>query len=143
MKRFQTALTLVLFVGLWAPASMARAAAPLFSDKSLETAVREELKKGEKEELKEDDLKNIYFLRAKNKKIANLAGLEKCLNVELIDLEGNEIADLKPLTGLVNVQSLDLANNKIADWPRWPRWSNCSTSSSTATRSRTCSPSRI
>ena len=89
MKRLQSTFVLAFFAAVFALGSAARAAGPLFPDKTLEAAVREELKKGDKDELKEDDLKNIYFLRAKSRKIANLAGLEKCINVELIDLAGN------------------------------------------------------
>ncbi len=52
MKRLQSTFVLALFAALLARGTAARAAAPLFPDKSLESAVREELKKGDKEELK-------------------------------------------------------------------------------------------
>src|SRR5579872_6168506 len=91
MKLFQTTLAVAILAGLAAQTASALAAGPLFPDKNLEAAIREELKKGDKESLKEDDLKNIYFVHAKGKKIANLAGLEKCINVESIDLARNEI----------------------------------------------------
>ena len=95
---------------------------PLFPDKALEGAVREELKKGDKEELKEDDLKNLYFLRAKSKKIASLAGLEKCTNVELIDLAGNAIADLKPSRTWSTSNRSTCRRTRSSTWPPWPRW---------------------
>lgn len=91
------------------------AAADLFPDKALLAAVRDGLKKGEKDELKEEDLKNLYFLMGSGKKIADLTGLEKCVNLASIELAKNEIVDLKPLAGLKNVQTLDLASNKIVD----------------------------
>ena len=83
MKRRDILLAMTVFALVSTRGLCARAAAPLFADKNLETAVREELKKAEKEELKEDDLKNVYFLRAKGKKIANLAGLDLALNYPL------------------------------------------------------------
>ncbi len=115
MKSLPSILLLAFFAALFCRETTARAAASLFPDKGLEAIVREELKKGDKEELKEDDLKNIYFLRGKGKKIANLAGIEKCVNVESVELGDNAIADLKPLAGLVNVQLLDLSQNAIVD----------------------------
>src|SRR5690606_3747833 len=81
-----------------------QAAEPLFPDKVLEAAVREELKKTEKDELKVEDVKNgIYFLQFTGdakRKITNLSGLEKCVNLHLLALPGNDIADLKPIAGL-------------------------------------------
>src|SRR3954463_13441242 len=111
MRSFSTVLVMSLFVGV-AP-SWSRAAGPLIPDKMLEAAVREDLKKGEKEELKEDDLKNLYFLNGKGKKIASLAGLEQCVNLASIDRAENAIQALKPLKPLINVQSLVLSRNKI------------------------------
>jgi internalin A len=89
--------------------------APLFPDKQLEATIREELKKGEKEDLKEDELPNVYFVHGSHKKIKSLTGLEKCVNLASIDLADNELVDLKPLSGLVNVQTLDLSHNQITD----------------------------
>src|ERR1700693_2916088 len=97
------------------PAAAPPAPARLFSDKHLESAVREDLKKGEKEEIKEEDLKNLSFLHGDHKKIKSLSGLDKCVNLASIDLAGNEISDVKPLSGLVNVQTLDLNHNRIVD----------------------------
>ncbi len=104
------------------PAPEKKAPAPLFADKALEAAVREDLKKGEKEDLKEDDLSNLYFLHGANRKIKSLAGLEKCVNVESLELAGNEIVDLKPLSPLVNVQTLDLRGTRSAMSRLLPPW---------------------
>ena len=88
---------------------------PLVPDKNLETAIKAELKKKAEEPLKEEDLKNVYFLEAKKKEIVDLTGLEKCPNLALINLSGNKIVNVAPLAGLSNLQSLDLAKNQIAD----------------------------
>jgi hypothetical protein len=110
-----TVVQLIVAVLAGLQASSEAVAADLFPDKNLEAAIRAELKKKSEDELKQDDLKNVYFLKAHGKKIANLAGLEKCINLALIDLADNAIKDLKPLAGLKNVQSLTLSNNQIAD----------------------------
>ena len=89
----------------------------MFPDKNLEAALRTLVfeKKSNMEELTDDDLRKMSTFEAKGKKIQNLAGLEKCTNLLLIDLANNEISDLAPLRGLANLQSLNLAQNKIAD----------------------------
>ena len=91
--------------------------AVMFPDKNLEAALRALVfeKKNNTEELTDDDLRKISTLEAKGSKIQNLAGLEKCTNLLLLDLSNNEIADLAPIRGLARLQSLSLAQNKIAD----------------------------
>jgi internalin A len=114
------------FAGIWKAAVLAALFVPLglspafavvFPDKNLEAALRALVfeKKANMEELNEDDLRKISTLEAKGRKIQNLAGLEKCANLLLIDLSNNEISDLGPLRGLTSLQSLSLAQNKIAD----------------------------
>jgi Leucine-rich repeat (LRR) protein len=99
-----------------APVVAQKPAPQFFPDKNLEAVIREiTRKKTDKEEVKEDDLKTIYFLNGNGKKISNLAGLEKCINLADVKLVDNSISDLAPLAGLKNIQSLDLSKNKIAD----------------------------
>lgn len=88
-----------------------------FPDKNLEAALRALVfeKKSNAEELTEDDLRKISTLEAKGRGIQNLAGLEHCTNLLLLDVAGNEVSDLAPIKSLVNLQSLTLANNKITD----------------------------
>ncbi|HZN32801.1 MAG TPA: leucine-rich repeat domain-containing protein, partial [Pirellulaceae bacterium] len=88
----------------------------LFPDKNLEEAVRQEVfeKRGKKEPLVEADVLNISQVRGKGKKIANLAGLEKCKSLALLELDNNEISDLAPIKDLKLLQAVYLANNKIA-----------------------------
>ena len=85
----------------------------LFRDAALTAAVREELHLADDAELKPEDLRNVYFLRAPDAGVKRLDGLENCPNVALIDLSGNAIADVAPLAGLGALQSLDLAGNRI------------------------------
>jgi Leucine-rich repeat (LRR) protein len=93
------------------------AAADIFPDKNLETAVRALIfdKKDPAKELTDDDLKKVYVLEAKGKGIRDLRGLEKCTSLQLINFAKNEISDLTPLKDLKQLQSLDLSHNKITD----------------------------
>ena len=90
-------------------------AGDIFPDEALEAAIKAVLKKQGKDTIKAEDLKNVYQVTARVKGIKVLTGLDKCMNMALIDFAGNEIADLAPIAGLVNLQSLDVATNKIND----------------------------
>jgi uncharacterized protein (TIGR03067 family) len=85
-----------------------------FKDKNLETAVRGALHQPTGD-LTDSNLLNVYILEAPDKKISNLAGLEKCKNLALLKATKNQIVDVRPLKDLTNLQSLDLADNKISD----------------------------
>jgi Leucine-rich repeat (LRR) protein len=116
-----TDLASTLKIGTLAVALVAFAFQPaygvMFPDKNLEAALRALVfeKKANMDELNDDDLRKISTLEAKGRKIQNLAGLEKCTNLLLLDLSNNEITDLAPIKGLTSLQSLSLAHNKIAD----------------------------
>ena len=114
VRSMKRALLLAVFT-LLAPLAPAAWADDLFPDKNLEQVVRQQIfeKRGKTEPLVEADVQNVSILSGKGKKIANLAGLEKCKNLLAIDLENNEIADLEPLKGLTLVQQLNLAGNQI------------------------------
>lgn len=88
-----------------------------FADKNLETAVRAMIfdKKDPATELTDEDLKKVFILEAKGKQIGNLSGLEKCTNLQLINLAQNGVADITPIKDLANLQSLDLSQNKLTD----------------------------
>jgi internalin A len=85
-----------------------------FKDKNLEAAVRATLHLPTGD-LTDSNLINVYILEASDKKIANLAGLEKCKNLQSLKLTKNQISDLAPLKELTNLASLDLADNKIGE----------------------------
>ncbi len=115
---FRSLLTFVLFTlaASLAPPRAVRGDGP-FPDKNLETAIRGYLfdKKDPSKELSDDDLKKIFVLEAKGKGIKDLTGLDKCSNLELINLAQNELGELAPIKGLVNLQSLDLSHNHVSD----------------------------
>jgi Leucine-rich repeat (LRR) protein len=94
----------------------AAAAADFFPDDNLEAVIRDIVrKKSDKEELTEDDLKNVYILHAQGKGIKDLTGVEKCPNLAEVRLSKNEIEHVQPLSGALNCQSLDLEGNNIRD----------------------------
>ena len=86
----------------------------LLPDRALTEAVRRELHLKPDEELTAEGLRNLYFLRAKDAGITRLDGLEKAVNLALIDLGGNAVSNLGPLAPLATLQSLDLTGNEVA-----------------------------
>lgn len=89
----------------------------IFPDKNLEAVVRRYVfeKRNNAEPLTEKDVESISTIEGKKKGITNLAGLEKCRSLALLDLEGNEIADASPIKDLKFLQSLNLAGNKLKE----------------------------
>lgn len=110
---FRLAVAMIGF-GLLSPAFLVAEGLP---DKNLETAIRGVLfdKKDPSKPLTDEDFKNVYILEAKGKGIKDLNGLEKCTNLQLLNLAKNEITDLTPIKDLKKIQSLDLSKNQIAD----------------------------
>jgi len=90
---------------------------PLFPDKQLEAAVRQQVfaKRTTTDPIFESDVKNISLIKGNKMGIKDLTGLEKCKTLLSIDLSGNEITNLAPLAGLDRVQQLILNQNKISD----------------------------
>lgn len=112
MRSFCFVLTLVML-----PPALSAVAQDLFPDKKLEAVVRKYVfeKRNNDQPLTEADVQNISTIEGKRKGVQNLAGLEKCRSLALLDLEGNEVADLAPIKDLKNIQSLTLKKNKIQD----------------------------
>ena len=97
-------LKLGILAGAALQLSFPPAFAVVFPDKNLEAALRALVfeKRDKPDELTDDDLRKISTLEAKGRKIQNLAGLEKCTNLLLLDLSNNEISDLTPIKGLTS-----------------------------------------
>lgn len=113
---FRSALAifaLTILLGLTGP----RIASAGLPDKDLEKAVRAVIfeKKDNDQEITDDDLKKVFVLKGRKKGIKDLSGMEKCINLQELDLSDNEIADAAPLKDIKNLQSLDLSKNKITD----------------------------
>src|SRR6185295_445451 len=98
MKRSSKLITLVVLAAGLVQLLASDALAVMFPDKALEAALRALVfdKKNTVTELSEDDLGKIFVLDAKGKGIRDLSGIEKCINIELIDLANNEVANIEP-----------------------------------------------
>ena len=118
MLRWMSCLTLMAVVCCVSPSW---AGDVEFPDPNLDTVIREILKQKQidktdkSKKITDEDVATIYFLKAPNRGIENLTGLEKCRKLSEVRLTGNKIKDLKPLEECVDIQSLDLAKNQIAD----------------------------
>ncbi len=86
-------------------------------DASLRAVLLELKKKRQKEgeDITLDDLKNVYFLMAEGREIADLTGLEHCSNLGEARLGRNKIQNVAPLAKCQNLQSLSLQENQIED----------------------------
>lgn len=87
----------------------------VFADTRLEAAVRQQVfaKRGTQEPLTAADVGNVSTVSAPFAGITNLAGLEHCRSLAMLELPGNRIADLRPLSGLKQLQMLNLASNVV------------------------------
>ena len=102
----------VLLVGcLWA---VVPAAGSEFADSSLAAAVSEAVGQPV-ESLTEADLAALTQLVARERGIADLAGMGQLVSLQLLDLAGNEIQDLRPLSTLTQLRMLDLEGNRVRD----------------------------
>jgi len=90
---------------------------PIFPDKNLETAVRQQVfaKRQNEEPIVASDVKNISTINGKGLGIKSLAGIEHCRALASLELADNLIKDISPIKDLKNIQLLDLANNDVDD----------------------------
>src|ERR1051325_12237365 len=98
-------------------AAQSSADAPVFKDKNLEKAVRKFVfdKRDNDKPITEADVANLSTIQGVGLAIADLSGLEKCVNLASLDLAKSKIKDLTPLKGLGKLQYLNLADNQVED----------------------------
>jgi hypothetical protein len=85
-----------------------------FTDPSLDTAIRNTLGIYNRD-ITKIDLVGLTILRRPNAFIQNLDGLEKCLGLRDLELEGNKIRNFSAISYLTGLNTLKLMNNKISD----------------------------
>ena len=83
----------------------------IFEDPSLEVSVRIELKKPEGP-LTESDLLSLTNLNAVFEDITSLYGIERCKNLQHLNLTDNRIIDLTPISQLTQLTYLDIDQNR-------------------------------
>jgi hypothetical protein len=85
-----------------------------FPDPGLEAAIRDAIDKPTGDIL-QSDLVWLKTLAAGNRSISDLTGIESCVNLTRLELNGSQISDLTPLAGLTNLGRLELIGNQISD----------------------------
>ena len=95
-------------------------------DANLRAVIADSLGKASDAPITQAEMASLTRLKAPNKNIRALTGLEFAINLTWLDLgtvyvsgEGyinsNEISNLSPLSGLTNLERLDLGDNSISD----------------------------
>ncbi|WWU66668.1 leucine-rich repeat domain-containing protein (plasmid) [Clostridium baratii] len=85
-------------------------------DPALKKALNNNLGHAESSDLTISDLRSFKgTLNLSNLGISNLTGLEHCINVTELLLNGNKIEDLSPLKPLKGLKFLNLKSNRISD----------------------------
>ena len=83
------------------------------ADENLEAAFRDALSIPDGP-ITDIDLAGLTELQADFRAIADLTGLEYCVNLTVLSLADNYISDLNPLSGLKNLTVLNLSGNNIS-----------------------------
>ena len=104
----------VVFLGLILVPAIASAVVVTFPDLNMEAAIRQAISKPAGDIL-DSDLLGLTTLSANGKGIANISGIEYCVNLTGLQLQGNQIVDVSPLAGLANLTWLQLQGNQIVD----------------------------
>lgn len=85
----------------------------LIPDANLRSALEEALGKESGDPITAADMATLTVLRARERGIRSIAGMELATNLETLDLYDNPFTDLAPLSGLANLRSL-----KFSDLPQ-------------------------
>ncbi|MFC2028175.1 leucine-rich repeat domain-containing protein, partial [Chloroflexota bacterium] len=83
-------------------------------DSNLETAIREAIGKTSGD-ICRSDLEKLTAFSANYASIADITGLEYCINLDNLSLLGNQISDISPLASLTNLTLLMVGENQIKD----------------------------
>ena len=93
--------------------STMKADASAIADASLAEAIRAQLNLGANETITQAHLEQLTELSAFDKGITSLSGLEKAVNLRIVNLSGNWISDLSPLQNLPQLARADVSRNLI------------------------------
>ena len=84
-------------------------------DKALESAIRAEIRKPLSLFLTKHDLAEVRLLNAANLNVANLEGLQFCVNMNRLNLTGNVVREIGQIANLTKLVQIHLADNEIMD----------------------------
>lgn len=88
--------------------------AVVFTDPALETVIRTTLQKPSGD-LMPGDLLAVTQIDAGHSGISGLEGIQYCVALHRLNLQGNAVTDLGPLASLLQLSDLDVSDNQIAD----------------------------
>ena len=96
-------LTIILILGsLLASCAKEDEVTVILSDAGLEVAIREAIGKPAGS-IYASDLQGLTSFHASGRAIANITGLEYCVNLTLLELNTNQISNLSPLQNLASL----------------------------------------
>ena len=84
-------------------------------DVNLHKVINEALGRAPNARITTEDMRMLRELRAENRDIKNLAGLEAATNLRHLVLNHNSISNISPLAKLTKLNDLSIGNNKISD----------------------------
>jgi hypothetical protein len=85
-----------------------------FADTALGSVIRAIVHKPDGD-LMPTDLLTVTQIEAGRRSIHSLEGVQYCVSLHRLNLQGNAVTDLGPLAGLIQLSDLDLSGNQIAD----------------------------
>lgn len=86
-----------------------------FADPNLQAVIERKLRTRDPNAT---DMLRLTDLRAYDRGIRDLTGLEHARNLRILQLRGNQISDISVLAGLAELEFVDLGDNSIRDLPR-------------------------
>ena len=110
---FSRLLILSIAAALLLPHASAQAQVVEIPDPNLESAIRETLELPDSTAITPQEMLRLRELKAAQRGIVDLTGLEFATNVTHLSLGGNKISDLTPLSGLGRLRNLALWANAI------------------------------
>ena len=85
-----------------------------FGDENLQRAIRRMVGKPAGEIL-QSDVAWFVELDVIRAPIADLSGIEHCLSLKALELNGKQVSDLSPLSGLTRLERMELGSNQVRD----------------------------
>ena len=84
-------------------------------DPNLRAVIAESLGKSPNTPITVEDIEELGQLKAPNRGIRDLTGLQFATNLSRLSLNDNQISDLSPIAGLVGLDALWIINNPVSD----------------------------
>ena len=84
-------------------------------DANLRKVINETLDRGATVQITAEAMRTLRELRAENRDIQNLKGLEAATNLEFLWINDNPISDLLPLEGLINLRGVVVSDTEVTD----------------------------